>query len=548
MANIVNVDDTENNDSSNPSPFSFVDSEEESPSETPQASNRKRKREPAVEDSDQPATPLSPLSSNGNLEVSKTADLDQQPFLLRNDGQTHDFLQLKFSGADVNGEGCVGNDKTFLQIAQMVADQAISGLGDTVDIAQSPLSHSQDSIGFCLDFENTMKRLSSRYKLCTLKDLAELEDQDPVSVLHNQLSLQPKNQKLSHPPRANMVAAQSIFKLPAPYACVQRIRNGIDIAPPALEFWEELSLEPSCGAKNITTFCMYPVERRIQDEVATFLNMMKGAYQSCNLGSHDLGYSSSGQPSGLAPVHMGQCSLSDLSNEAEKDCQRFGIWLGRQKHQKGPTIIYMLNPLNDERGLPMLCRAFLKIFESYSIAVKDSRVDEPNDLVLQVIPSVLVASPDFIPIPSPKQYRRIAFDVYDRCGPTTEKERRRRPQYHCAPAARLAIRIPKSIDFKLTPENSALDLHSDNSIHVAYSWDPETSWLTASWTDMVGIVSWNACYCSRDEKQWSWQSFGKTANEIWGTTLAMSQSRSGPSNILICKDSGIHNLELESKY
>ena len=440
-------------------------------------------------------------------------------FWPRTDGQANGFLK---SGQKTSNEySMFGDDRTFVQVAQMVADQAISSqhlpLQQTKQSPTEKLRLSQLVQSILASWASTSGKVN---KHCTLMDFVGHDDQDKEQGA--------PDSKLPKPSRAS--AAAPISKLQDPYTSVQRSGTLFDIAASALHFWEELGLAPVHNGKDITAFCLFPVERNVQSEVTTFLNMLKATYQSCKLGLHNLG-------SGPAKTANGPVAMPYKDDALlGRACEEFGSWLGQSNLQDRNVVIYMVNPFDDTASLPSLCLAFLKLFNAYCAVVKD---DPSNDLVLQILPSNLIYSESAIPLPSPTEYRRLAFEVYDRCCPTDPKER----SYIGAPAIRLARSIPKTIDFRLTPDNPAFSLESENCLHLAYVWTPGEDWLTASWTDNLGMLSWTACYCFTDQNPLPWLSFSEIAREIWETTLDMLQPRSGRWRIVLCKDGAVYKNE-----
>lgn len=205
----------------------------------------------------------------------------------------------------------------------------------------------------------------------------------------------------------------------------------------------------------------------------------------------------------------------------------------------------MINPYENPAALAHLCVAFLILFESYASSLKASNIENPNDLVLQIIPTSFVASPTTLVLPSPADYKRLAFEVYDRCGPSVEPGRSR---FFCAPSVRLARAMPKTINLKFSSEPSAGLLSSDMCFHLAYSWDPMQRWLTSSWTDNQGDLQWNAPYFFGVEKNDDpWPNLLNIAKEMWDTTLEMLHQKSATWRLFIVKDSPMHKRELESE-
>ena len=512
-----------------------------------QQSNRKRKRS-SSEWQARPATPLSAISINGSLDKpDHTGDFFSSVlFLLKESRHANQFFEQEVRDRTFDMAAIIGDDRTFVQVAQMVADQAISS---TKTSRSSRLLSLEQSLVEA-DVHQAILRVLTLWaskagkvsKRCTLLDFVGCDDQEPPSIVRDS-----KFHKPPHPNRATTIA-QLISRLPSPYTCVQRSNTVIDVAASALRFWEELSFAPSYGSKDVTAFCIYPTEREHGDEILIFLSMIKGAYLSCKLGMHNLGSDAAKKNNGLVPMPIGLNKLQDSLPEIYQACENFGSWLGMLRLQRHNTVIYMVNSSNDESSLPLLCAAFLRLFNAYMRSVKEHSIDSPNDLVLQIVPSHLIYSDVEIVLPSPAEYRALAFEIYNRCGPSEDGEDKGRLQYICAPSMRLAKAIPKNIDFRLTPDNPAFSLQSDNCVHVAYSWTPGNDWLTASWTDNLGILSWNACYCFGNGKNHLWRSLAEIANEIWETTLEMLQPRNGRWRLLLCKDGAVYKHELEGEY
>ena len=542
--------------SSSPSPDVFA---EQVALTASKQTSRKRKRH-SSEDPDHLATPgssvafseVSELWEHSGISIPKTA-------LLFSSKSNHRFFELSMDAK--RSAKLVGNDEKFVQLAQKIADQAISSTnivaaneGILIDQCAPEITQ---TFWLIEAFEETSSTNFGRdIKRCTIKDLLGFDDQDQSTDEHHQGNVLQKPQKPRFPNRASPTLAQMLSKLPIPDVCIQRSNTSIDIAPSALHFWEELSLAPAHGSKDITAFCVFPAKGN-KPEVATFLDMIKDAYQSCKLGMHELGSDRTMKRSPFFSILDDNSSKTREPSfpifwegnppEGNEDYFQFGSMLGSLKLEGGNTVIYMVNPSNDEASFPLLCSAFLEILNAYKVAIRESDVNSPNDLVLQIIPSNMIYSSTEICLPSPTQYRRLALEVYDRCAPSQEIHQRSKWQFVCAPSIRLAKAVPKSIDFRLTPENP-LSLQSDNCLHVAYTWNWDEDWLTASWTDNLGTLSWTACYPFINAGNAIWQTFSEIANEIWESTLGMLQSRGGPWRILLCKDGSVYKHEMDGEH
>lgn len=211
-------------------------------------------------------------------------------------------------------------------------------------------------------------------------------------------------------------------------------------------------------------------------------------------------------------------------------------------------MIYMINLFGSQNFIPYLCAAYLRLFKSYAALVELNKLDSPNDIVLQIIPGDLVASSNALTLPSPEAYRRLALEVYNRCGPDPRLDSEDRLRFPCAPSIQLARPIPKSISLKLSPEPSVGFLQADMFFHVAYSWHPGQQWLTASWTDNQGELQWNAPYCvSAFGEKDPWPNMLAIFKEIWETTLELFDHSDSPWRLYIVKDSSMHEKELEGE-
>ena len=518
--------------------------------------SRKRKRDRS-EEPDNALNPLSPASARETLAEGPGTSLSLQTQALLFTGAENQIKERLAIGTKSDTPYMatfVGKDHTFVRIAQMVADQAVSGS----DIYQTSLEciserDPEAAMGPDQHVESVTRKLSSSCskisKRCTIKEYASLGDRDVGNVSSEQTIPQQKQRmpKPSYPTNPSAAAAQALFKLQAPYTCVRRTGTPMDISASALRFWEELSLAPAHGRKNVKAFYIFPANVDASDDVTTFLNMIKGAYQSCNLGLHDLGAGLPDYIDGLVHVPTGEQDDEELLPDLNSACKLLGTRLGHLRLQGGNFVIYMVDSSKPNRTLPNLCAAFLIMFEAYNAALRESHIDDPNDMVLQILPSSLILSIETIPMPAPADYRKLAFDVYDRCGPNQNLVQKSQPRYLSAPAVCLAKAMPKAIDLKLTPESSAPRLQSDNCIHIAYAWTPGDHWLTAAWTDNHGILSWNSCYCFGEEDKTPWESFTDIAKEIWDTTLDMIQGHA-PWRIFLCKDRPADRRELDGKY
>lgn len=432
-----------------------------------------------------------------------------------------------------------GGGQAFVDVAQMVARQAVSEFLPSKSKIFDGVDPAGDSVPDRSLLNAIIQFLSTFFpttKHCSLKEYVSLGQKSPATVSREQALMGQKSLKPTHMAGGLKAMGQSIFKLDSPYTRVQRNGVSTEIFASALSFWEELSLGPSHETKDIDVFCVCPRNKYIEEGVMAFLNMVKGAYQSCNLGLHDFGASPADHSKRIVTAVMDTTTPDDLLQNVASTCEGLGTKLPELGLQSGTTVIYVINPFNDEQYLPGLWDALSRLPNSY----RKRRPQRQNDLVMRIIPLDLVWSPECIVVPSPADYRRLAFEVYNNCG--------RESDFMGAPAIRLAKSVPKTIDFKLVSEGSAPLTQSDNCVHVSYTWDTNSEWLAASWTDNFGILSWVACYCLGKDEETPWKPFYKSFREILETSFEMLRPPNVPWRLVICKDSPLPKMEIDGKY
>ncbi|KAF6227881.1 hypothetical protein HO133_007609 [Letharia lupina] len=512
-------------------------------------SSRKRKRE-QNDDNDHPVTPSSSVHLAKSLAGSPQNELDEPMLSLSEPNafeETKDMVDLDPQNHIHSTPSFTGQGQAFVGVAQLIAHQAVSGIlqsqtecfGETNLVGESGPDRS---------LQNTMTHLLSTFfpanKRCSLKEYVSLGEKNSASVSKEQVILNQRSLKPTHMAGGLTATGQSIFKLDSPYTRVRRNGVSIEISASALSFWEELSLGPSHETKDIDVFCVCPKNKYIAEGIMAFLNMIKGTYQSCNLGSHDLGASLADNSKRVLTVPMDARKPDNFLQNIAVTCEGLGAKLPELGLQSGTTVIYIINPFNDQQYLPGLCDALLRVPSAYSAALEKRRLERHNNLVMQIVPLDLVWSQERMVVPSPAVYRKLAFEVYNNCG-SSESDHNRESYFMGTPAIRLAKAVPKTIDFKLGSESSALFLQSDNCVHVSYTWDASNEWLAAWWTDNLGVLSWRACYCLGKNEETPWKPFYESFKEILETSFEMLHPPNAPWRLFICKDSPIAKMEID---
>lgn len=469
-----------------------------------------------------------------------------------------------------------GNNREFMDIAQSVVEQLSLGTDSLSDIARSLENpYCQSSGGAIKVVKDPLRTVirqifpqTEHWNLHQLATVGQEPREPPEGILRDSLpSRTSQKENLMVPkPLGSPNSLTVSFPLSNPYARIRRNQKPIDIAGSALHFWEELGLEPAHGTKNILALYIYPAVYSVREGLCAFATMVGSSYQSCKLGTHASISNLVGYPNGLVPALGGNGSITERVAQLNSLCEKLGIApfdvngrftlsrdctgqdLALLKAQQSNTVIYMINLFGSQQFIPYLCAAYLKLFKSYAALVELNKLDNPNDIVLQIIPGDLIASSNEITLPSPEAYRRLALEVYNRCGPDPRSDREDSLRFPCAPSIQLARPIPKSISLKLSPQPSVGFLQADMFFHVAYSWHPGQQWLTASWTDNQGELQWNAPYCVGalgDEDPWP--ILLAILTEIWETTLELFRHPDSPWRLFIVKDSPMREKELEGE-
>lgn len=497
--------------------------------------SRKRKRE-QFDENEHPVTPSSSIPLAESPAASHQNELDEHVSVPKALEQTNDTLNLESRFHGPPKPSFTGEGQAFVKVAQLIAHQAVSGFLQS----QTEYCEEFNLVGESLpdrSLQNTMTQLLSTFfptnKRCSLKEYVSLGEKSPATMSREQVMLNQRSLKPTHMNGGLTAVGQSIFKLESPYTRVRRNGISTEISASALPFWEELSLGPSHETKDIDVFCVCPKNKYIEEGAVAFLNMIKGAYQSCNLGSHDLGAADYSKR--IITVPMDATKTDKILQSMASTCEGLGTKLPELGLQGGTTVIYIINPFNDKQYLPGLCDALLRLPSSYFVALEKRRLEKQNDLVMQIVPLDLVWSPEHIVVLSPAIYRRLAFEVYNECG--------REPYFMSTPAIRLAKAVPKTIDFKLVSESSALFMQSDNCVHVSYTWDANHEWLAVSWTDNFGVLSWDACYWLGKNEGTPWKPFYESYKEILETSFEMLHPANAPWRLFICKDSPVLKME-----
>lgn len=330
---------------------------------------------------------------------------------------------------------------------------------------------------------------------------------------------------------AAMQALPAVFSISAPYVRMQRGIDSFDVLPSALPFWQALGLGPASESKNIELVFVLPDGQDLPVTVENFVEDLRQAYEGCKLGtlsragvkgSHDgivtisPAQGESPELAGILKAYAARCSeLGRSLAEAEK----------RQPDQT--TVVCLVNPFQDDPfALHYLCACFWLLYQAYRSATPNTaatRNHSSGDIVLQIVPISLIASPSKMVFLDAQQLADLAMEIYDRCPPSTKMiannvESSTLPIF-AAPALRLANFTHRRIGFQPTMEPPSDLLQEGSILHVAYALSHDEQWITICWIGSGGRSQTTMSLSMRGK------SFTEIATRVWEQTLGIMAVR-----------------------
>lgn len=524
---------------------------------------------------DNPATPASSLSyeSSSYEDLEASMSFHEIDLLIQQmDDQDADDSEQEDEGSLALYWSRYHDGRAFLRIAQLLADQIImQSHPNKVLLADGIMNlpcRLADTAGLSRDLVSPdLSSILPGIMQCDLRQLSSMGQTTSAHQMDAKNTSVPQDAaKRPLPRQANGVNEKSdrIFSIQSPMVCVCRGDAAVDLATPALRFWEELSLAPISGHKDVTAVCVLPASSLIQERVTSFMSAISGAYRSLNLGMHHPCQDIGGLENGLVTLATGAGDLDKAYQELSEACARIGKFaeyhniygsltvpspgreLGKSKTSSRTFVVYIINAFNDSTAVPRLCEAFLRLFDQYAASLGE-RAPDANDVVLQIIPMSLIASTEALVIPDPIEYKKLAFEVYDRCAPNPQSDHTGLTQFSYASAVHLAKAIPRSLNFQLTAQPIDGSPLSDRCIHVSYCFSITSPWLTASWTDNVGCLQWNASYYVSTDTDESWPTFAEAAQDIWEATLDIARALSNTCRLFVARIGSMPKEEYDGK-
>jgi len=222
--------------------------------------------------------------------------------------------------------------KAFLRLAQVLADQVIMQsypIALTSETNVTGLQYMWAERTSLIDdlISPILSRIFPGITKCSLKQFSALNQTSNAQQvdLKDMAVLQSATQRfLSRQFKDVIDEPYGIFHVQPPLVCVRRGNAPIDLAISALKFWEELSLAPISGTKDVAAVCILPASLFVQERASSFLSAIGGAYRSLKLGMHHPCLDVGETRNGLVPISMGSSDSEKESYAIGEACERVG--------------------------------------------------------------------------------------------------------------------------------------------------------------------------------------------------------------------------------
>ena len=431
------------------------------------------------------------------------------------------------------------NPLDLVYLAQIVSEQAISTIPGLVNSIRNlaPLEDETTPAAAaaiqCL-VEDTLANIIPEAENCALANLA-LVREPPARPTMN-----PGKAPQSSYPRplqreGSMQLGPDYFPIPPPYIRIQRGVDTWEMLPPALSFWSALGLGPANGAKDVRAISVVPGNEDLMGLVQDFVGELGRAYESLKLGSAKSTHEFEDQLNELESYKDGvvlvgvdedDFSLTTAITAYLAACEQLGEALARVGHldPDRTIVVYLVDPFESQRTRQYLCGCFWQLCKTYRQNTPMEYQKAPrSDLVLQILPVSLIASPDRLVVVDARQMGALATEVYDRCPPSSKAasamDLGSALPVLAAPAVELVGNGPKRLGFQLSAEPPSDLLHEGSILHLAYAINKDGQWITVYWMDRTGRYQMTYSACLRGK------SFAGVAEEIWERTLEIIMAR-----------------------
>lgn len=224
-----------------------------------------------------------------------------------------------------------GKDRAFMQIAEILINQLIlqtqsppenTNLRSFYNYQILTGAQSEDQYAF----RDVIQRIFPLSQQCSLGQYVNIEREIYETRTFGAQPPQ-KGKNITPKPRSPGTSRNSLLKLQTPYACVRRNQSSIDLSASALQFWEELGLEPPYESKDISAVYIFPSGENMQHGVEMFSRMLGNTYQSCKLGSHsEFFLPIGGYHGGLVPFPLHSEHAFEVIRELGASCEKLGTY------------------------------------------------------------------------------------------------------------------------------------------------------------------------------------------------------------------------------
>jgi len=407
----------------------------------------------------------------------------------------------------------MNSDNDLITIAQILTEQAASG-----SLRLSPRKlcpgpgevrrNLANAVRYSIQgLRKALPQSLSGATECQLRPLVEVQDMTLPLPQPNRAPPRPVGQELIKPP---------IFQICSPHVELRRHETQLSLLPSAVSLWESLGLGPSKGPKDVVSVCVFPYLEGMRESAAAFVERVRSTYESLKLGTFEPFPPAPGVVDGLFPFIPDNEGVSPELGMPRAGTALADNMLSLVQALVSSTlteknfVVYFIYSADNPSSIVESCTAFWELFEHYKRAMVDRKKSILNDLVLQLIPSDLVASDTSVVVLTPGESVRLCLEIYDRCtlfGGAMP-----------APAIILEQALPNKVDFKLTTTPSPNLLRENSCIHIAYAQSVDERWISAAWTDNQGSKQMTASYCLGRRGRPLSTPVSDVVHEIWDTT------------------------------
>jgi mediator of RNA polymerase II transcription subunit 13, fungi type len=434
-------------------------------------------------------------------------------------------------------------------VAQLVCEQAVSStsaISTTLTIVKDdlPIITNESRNEYQAFFDAVLAKIFPNFEQCSIGKLALIREPPPRQIPQSGKTPQPR------PPQreGNMHLGPDCFSLPAPYMRVQRGTDAWEMLPPAVSFWTALGLGPANGAKDVTAIFISPSNDDLIEGLRGFMQELASTYESYKLGGFRLSpvIDTENQEGlhyedGVVHVELDQSldSIGTMISTYYSTCQRLGSAISRysRAHPERTLVICIIDPFEDVRATRFFCACFWRLFTSCRQSTPKTHQKAPrSDIVLQILPVSLLASPQQLVLLDGEQLGVLAKEIYDRCPPSQVSsviDPNSTLSILAAPAVEVATTLPKRIAFQPVSDPPSDLLLEGSVLHLAYTLSADLQWMSVCWIDGTGRHYVPTTICLRGK------SFKIVAGEVWERTLEIISAREVTWRIFIVSSAGV---------